>query len=215
MNNHLKERNWFNVLKPLGHIHSYEAETTLLFQGEPVPHVGIIISGMASGRAVSKDGKETWVNSFYPGDFFGHVSLISQSPIAFEIQAYRHVQALMIPVKKLQDLLRENQELSLALSQDLARRLNLMTARLIEAVNVSSPGRVCAELLRLSKPIGVEPDKLIVRPAPVFVDLALRISATRETVSRTVNRLQKDGVLSREPGALIINDLMALEAKIK
>lgn len=90
-----------------------------------------------------------------------------------------------------------------------------MMNRLVEAVTLSSPGRVCAELLRLSHPVGIEPDKLIIRPTPVFVELAKQIDSTRETVSRTVSQLQKSGVLSREPGALLIHKPGALQARVR
>ena len=67
----------------------------------------------------------------------------------------------------------------------------------------------------MSNPIGVDPDRHIVRPNPVFVDLALRINSTRETVSRTVSELQKKGIVSREPGALVIQSPEKLKASVK
>jgi len=90
-----------------------------------------------------------------------------------------------------------------------------MMDRYVEALTMSAKGRVCAELMRLSDPIGISPTKRIVRPNPVFVDLALRINSTRETVSRTVSALQKDGVVSREAGAMLIERPAALKAAMR
>ena len=55
----------------------------------------------------------------------------------------------------------------------------------------------------------------IIRPNPIFIELAERVNSTRETVSRTVSELQKKGILAREPGAIIINDPDRLRQNIR
>jgi CRP-like cAMP-binding protein len=86
---------------------------------------------------------------------------------------------------------------------------------MIEAYTLSAKGRICAELSRLSRVIGKAPDTRIIRPNPVFVDLAQRVNSTRETVSRTVSDLQKKGILAREPGAIIIKNPTRLRDGIR
>ena len=113
------------------------------------------------------------------------------------------------------ELMVQKDGLSISLANDLAARLEHMTSRLIEAFTLSAKGRVCAELSRLSKVIGVSPENLIIRPSPVFVELAERVNSTRETVSRTVSELQKKGIVSRESGALIIKKPEVLKAAIQ
>jgi len=209
------DQDWVTALKAYGRVRDILANDPILLQGDVSEHVGIIISGHASARINSERGDETWVDQFNPDDFFGHISLLTQAPIDFEIIAESDVKALLVPVRKFENLLTSEKVLSITLAQDLAARLNIMMNRLVEAVTLSSPGRVCAELLRLSHPVGIEPDKLIIRPTPVFVKLALRINSTRETVSRTVSQLQKSGVLSREPGALLIHKPDALHTRVR
>jgi len=104
----------------------------------------------------------------------------------------------------MKQLLAKENGLSLTLHNDLVIKLDHMTSRLIEAFSLSAKGRVCAELSRLSRVIGILPERLIIRPSPVFVELAERVNSTRETVSRTVSELQKKGILKREAGALIM-----------
>jgi len=208
-------QNWAEVLRPFGSLKRLSAGDLILFQGGTAKHIGLIISGHASARVNTERGEETWVDQFNPGEFFGHTSLLSQAPIDFEIRAESDVKVLFVAAKKFEDLLLTDNALSATLSRDLAARLSVMTNRLVEAVTLSSPGRVCAELLRLSHPVGIDPDTLIVRPTPVFVELALRISSTRETVSRTVSQLQKNGILSRQPGALLIHKPAALQTRMR
>ena len=99
--------------------------------------------------------------------------------------------------------------------KDISHRLIRNIDRIVEANTLTAKGRICAELKRHSKPIGIEPDRFIIRPIPVFSEFALRVGSTRESVSRTVSNLAKTGVILRRTGALIISDMRKLEAYIK
>ncbi|MEP1230915.1 MAG: Crp/Fnr family transcriptional regulator [Litorimonas sp.] len=202
--------NWLDVLASYGKKKKFPKGTSVFFQDDEVKNIALIISGRLDAWVHSESGLKTWVDSFRPTEFVGHVSLFTQSPIQYDVAATSDTVLLFIPVDKIEAVLRNNINLPQEFSQDLATRLEVMTNRLIETVALSAKGRVCAELMRLSEPIGIAPDKLIIRPLPVFVDLAVRINSTRETVSRTVNKLQKKGVLSREPGSIVIHEPDAL-----
>ncbi|MEP3889161.1 MAG: Crp/Fnr family transcriptional regulator [Hellea sp.] len=215
MNSGEHDQDWARALRPFGRVRSIAAGDLILFQGEAAEHIGIIISGRASARINTERGDETWVDQFEVDDFFGHISLLTQSPIDFEIKAETEVKALFVPIQKFKELLSSDKSFSAVLARDLAARLNIMMNRLVEAVTLSSPGRVCAELLRLSRPVGIDPGTLIIRPTPVFVELAVHINSTRETVSRTVNKLLKSGILSREPGALLIHKPESLQTRVR
>lgn len=207
--------NQIKALRPYGAVKNFALDETIHFQNEKSKTIGLIIFGTAKASVYSTEGQETWVGTFTKDDFFGYAELLTNTPIDFEIVAVTDLQVLLIPTQTFTEILSANSDLATSMSNDLAIRLKTMTDRLIEAVTVSSPGRVCAELLRMSKPIGIDPDKLIVRPNPVFIDLALRINSTRETVSRTINDLQRNGVLNRESGALLILKPDMLRAKVK
>jgi len=200
---------------PYGRIRNISAGDLVLLQGDIPEYIGVIISGTANARINSERGDQTWVDQFKPDDFFGHISLLTQAPVDFEMTAESDMKALFVPAHKIKTLLASDNVFSVTLAQNLAERLSIMMSRLVEAATLSSSGRVCAELLRLSNPVGVEPDKLIVRPIPVFVELALRINSSRETVSRTINGLQKSGVLSREPGAILIHKPGELQSHVR
>jgi len=96
----------------------------------------------------------------------------------------------------------------------LADRMSDLNERIIEAKTLSAKGRICSELKRRSKPIGIDPGKFIVRPTPIFTEFAFRVGSTRETVSRTISDLSKQGILIRKTGALLIPELSRLEANI-
>jgi len=209
------KHDWVETLRGIGKIRTIPSSEAFFFQGETLTTIGLIISGTAQAVVHSEDGQETWVGEFGPDEFFGHSAILGEGGLDMTITATTELRFLSIAISKFNAALANESALSTALAQDLARRLHFMTQRLVEAITLTSPGRVCAELMRLSKPIGIEPKKSIVRPNPVFTQLASRISSTRETVSRTVSSLQKKGIISREPGAILIHKPDALRKQIK
>jgi len=211
----VENESWYAVFAQHGTERVFRAGQTINFQDELSEHVGIVISGCAKAVSFTESGIETWLGYFSKGDFFGHISLLTDTPVNFEATAEIDTHTLITPVTRIKEILTENGQLSNAINKDLARRLDLMMRRLVEALTLSAKGRICAELVRLSSPIGIDPRKQIIRPNPVFVELALRVSSTRETVSRTVSELQKKGIILREPGALVVPNPERLRAAVK
>ena len=213
--NDTPQDNWFQSISNHMTTRNFKAGDIMAMQGERSEVVGYILSGQAKAISYSENGATTWIGYFSPEEFFGHMSLLTKAPINFEVTAETDVTALIISTNTMRDLLSEESELTQVLAKDLAARLDVMTQRLVEAFTLSAKGRICAELARLACVIGITPEKKIIRPNPVFVDLALRVNSTRETVSRTVSELQKKGVLSREPGALVVENPDRLMAAIQ
>jgi DNA-binding IclR family transcriptional regulator len=81
---------------------------------------------------------------------------------------------------------------------------------MFERSALTARGRVCAELLRLA----LEAKDHTIRPAPVIAELALRAATTRETASRTVNGLERRGIIRRDADALVVIAPHRLEAEI-
>ena len=55
----------------------------------------------------------------------------------------------------------------------------------------------------------------MLRPIPVHGDIASRVSTTRETVARVLNELARGHIIRRERDALVVLDLMRLEALVE
>ncbi len=206
---------WYESISERTTTRLYSAGSVITLQGETSTQIGFILSGRAKAISFSENGEATWVGYFQKDDFFGHTALLTETSPPFEIVAETQVKVLFVTPNAINQLLSKQENLNLEIARDLAKRLDQMTHRLIEAYTLSAKGRVCAELSRLSRVIGMAPDMRIIRPNPIFVELAERVNSTRETVSRTVSELQKKGILAREPGAIIINDPDRLRQNIR
>ena len=70
----------------------------------------------------------------------------------------------------------------------------LAARRMVERTTLSATGRIYAELLRQAN----EADGRTIRPLPTMSELALIVQSTRETVSRTINDLERRGYIDRK-----------------
>lgn len=209
------EKSWFELLSSHSVEVVHKPGESFSLQGDVLGTVGYVISGEANAISYSIDGDETWLGEFRPGEFIGLMSLFSPEISNFEIRVKSELVVRSLSHEKIRTLIRQDTSLCEAIAEDLARRLKTSVSDLINIHTLSIKGRICSELMRLSLPIGVDPDRHIIRPSPVFVDLARRLNSTRETVSRTVSELQKKGVISRHPGALIVENLDLLEDAVQ
>lgn len=210
-----RETNWFKLISSHSDIKTYRRGDIFSTQGEAQKKIGLVVSGKATALSYSINGDETWVGEYKQGQFIGLVSLLTNELPNFEIRASSNLTLRVLSYDKMLKLFREDLALFEITAKDLATRLNTSIADLINIHTLSVKGRICSELLRLSLPIGINPDRHIIRPSPVFVELARRLNSTRETVSRTVSELQGRGILTREPGALIVEDPDKLQDAIE
>ena len=69
-------------------------------------------------------------------------------------------------------------------------------------------------MLRLSKPRMGHEGQRSVSPPPIQRELAERIGSRREVVSRELNSLERDGVIQKNKGALVICKVVELQKRI-
>jgi DNA-binding MarR family transcriptional regulator len=74
--------------------------------------------------------------------------------------------------------------------------------------------RIHAELLRLSRTEAGDPARAVISPPPVHAEIAARISTRREAVARELKALERDNLIERRRGALVLTDVDRLRRMI-
>ena len=182
------------------------ANTLIIAQDEEDDRVFLLLEGQARVVLLSENGQEIWLDAFEPGAVFGELAALTGQPRISGIIAETECDLAIYGGEAFFDLLRQHGEIGLALSRVLARRVQHTTQRMFELSALSAPGRIYAELLRMSRPIGSDRGARIIEPAPSMKELALRVNSTRETASRTINDLQRKGLLEKLPGRIELVD---------
>ena len=156
---------------------------------------------MARALLYGAEGQLVLLHEFSRGDIFGAIARADAEPHEAEVVAVEDVRAALFLALDFLTLIEQHGCVGLALSRMLLKRLRETTGRMVERTTLSASGRIHAELLRLARAVA---DGRTLRPAPVLAAMAVRVLSTRETVSRTINALERRGIIRREADALIV-----------
>ena len=112
--------------------------------------------------------------------------------------------------------LKKESQVALRIMHRMSMIIRHANERIVELSTLGANNRIHAEILRLARKKGIEKDgKLYISPSPVHSDIAARISTVRETVARAMSDLAKQGIVTRENGALVVQDVKRLEQMVQ
>jgi CRP/FNR family transcriptional regulator, cyclic AMP receptor protein len=188
---------------------AFPPRAVILRQQESSGAAFIVIIGHATAVLYGIGGQIVLLSEFGPGDLFGRLGDLDPCPDA-EVRAVDRVETFTMAGSELVALAEAHSCIGLALTRLLLQRLRRTTTRIYERAALTAGGRVCAELLRAAR----EGEGLVIRPAPVVSEVAVRASTTRETASRTISMLDRRGIVSRSPVGLRIVAPQRLEEMI-
>jgi CRP-like cAMP-binding protein len=144
------------------------------------------------------EGQQALMQEFAPGDLFGAIGSGDVDAYPVEVVALEPCRAAVFPMREFQHLIEADGLVGLAVSRMLLRQLRASHQRLAERITLSAAGRVHAALLRLAG------SRQRIEPWPSPTALAPEVQSTRETVSRTLNALERRGIIRREGAALVV-----------
>jgi CRP-like cAMP-binding protein len=193
-----------------GVVRAFAAHSTIVRQGEKAAAAYLLTRGRAHALLYGIEGQMVLLCEYRPGDLFGALGELDPAPEEAEIVAVEASSSFILKSRDLVALAEAYGSIGLALSRLLLRQLRRATSRMYERAAVSAVGRVHAEILRLAR---ASPG-LVIRPAPVLSELAVRVSTTRETASRAVSALERRGFIRRDPGSLTVVAPQRLEELI-
>jgi CRP/FNR family cyclic AMP-dependent transcriptional regulator len=183
-----------------GRLRDYQPRTRLVKNGDPITILFVIAAGLAQAIVYSAEGQPVLLHEYRTGDFFGAAGAAADARHEADVIAATPVSSFLLDGRELALLAEQHSCIGLALLRLMIERLQRTETRMYEHAALSAVGRIHAELLRGAR----ETADLTIRPAPVLSDLALRVSTSRETVSRAVNALERRGIIRRSAGALTI-----------
>ncbi|HYJ81856.1 MAG TPA: Crp/Fnr family transcriptional regulator [Allosphingosinicella sp.] len=193
-----------------GTVRAFAPHSTIVRQGEKAAAAYLLTQGRAHALLYSMEGQAVLLCEYRPGDLFGALGELDPAPEEAEIVAVEAARSFVLRSRELIALAETYGSIGLALSRLLLRQLRRATSRIYERAAVSAAGRVHAEILRLAR---ASPG-LVIRPAPVLSELAVRVSTTRETASRAVSALERRGLIRRDSGSLTVVAPQRLEELI-
>lgn len=186
-------------------IRRFPAGASIIAQDDQGDQVFLVLKGTARVVLLSEGGQEIWLDTLQAGTIIGELAALTDRRRTSEIIAETECELASYSAAVFLDLLQQYGDLGLALARILAQRVHHTTQRMFELSALSAPGRIYAEILRMSESARAGQTRII-RPIPSLTAIALRVNTTRETVSRTVSNLERRGMLMRRPDAFEVVD---------
>ena len=176
--------------------------------------VRFIISGHVRIILRIATGKEVILAEMRDGEFFGEIAAIDDEGRSANVTAISRSQMCNMPQKVFLEMLDKFPCVNTGVMKTLASRCRTLNTRLAEHCFLQTKHRLYSELLRLSRPRLGHDGQRSISPPPTQKDLAARIGTRREVVSREIANLKRSNIVDKTTGALVLCDLMKLNALI-
>ena len=183
---------------------SHETNELIIDYGEATSEIRFVVSGKVRILLRTPTGKEVILTEMGPGQYFGEMAAIDGSSRSANVTALESCEMCVMPAKAFLDAMSDHPDIGQHVLQRLCRHVRELNHRLGEHAFLTTRQRLCALLLRLSKPRAQAPEERIVSPPPLQKDLADHIGTQREVVTRELSALKKLGLVDSTRGGLVL-----------
>ncbi|HKK30372.1 MAG TPA: Crp/Fnr family transcriptional regulator [Alphaproteobacteria bacterium] len=168
--------------------------------------VYVVLEGRLIATIISPDGREVAFDLMTDGDYFGEIAAIDGQGRSASVAALTPTAVGVISGAKFRSLVDGHPKIASALVRDLVGRVRRLTERNYENIALRIKHRVQLELLRLANKRGVLHDGGILTEAPTHAQIAARVGANREAVTRELSTLAKRGLIKASRQSITILD---------
>jgi CRP/FNR family cyclic AMP-dependent transcriptional regulator len=175
-----------------GAIKSFKKHAVIVSEGDETDSLFVILSGRVKIFVADESGKEVVLGTQGPGEYFGEM-VLDGGPRSASVMTLEPSRFVAIPRRKMRDFLRAQPDFAIRLVEKLIRRSRALTASVKNLALMDVYGRVARLLLELAEEDG---GALVIREKLTQQDIASRIGASREMVSKILNDLAAGGYLS-------------------
>jgi CRP-like cAMP-binding protein len=187
-------------------------------QGDTVHAAGGGFYGLVAGTikisSLRQDGREAILAVLEPGNWFGEITLLDGSPRTHDATALEALDLLVVPpeafAQQMLDVVFAN-----AIALMLAARVRMLYGLTEDAMLRSLRARVAHRLLVLARgdaTQSVQLRRILMLPQEA---LAMMLGVTRQTLSKELNALARDEVISLSYGRIELLSIDSLQALVR
>lgn len=189
------------ALAARGVVKSFAKNAVIVSEGDDTDALYVILSGRVKVFVSDEDGGEVVLGTQGPGEYFGEIAL-DGGPRSASIMALEPSRFAVIARDKVRDFLRTHPDFSVHLIEKLIRRTRVLTESVKSLALMDVYGRVARLLLELARK---EDGKLVIHEKLTQQDIASRVGASREMISKIFKDLAAGGYITVEQKQITIN----------
>lgn len=182
---------------------------------QEIPDIYWLRMGKIRLYQIAEDGSEMTLHIFRSPSFFPMMFYLSHRKADYYFQAVEDVIARKAPAKEVVKFLQQNPDVLFDLTRRFADAITGLLLRIEQLSSQNALQRVCSLLIYLDQQYGQpSPDGNVIKLKLSHDDIAAWIGLARETVSRQIEKLAEEGLVTSKGRRFIILDAERLEAKL-
>jgi len=198
--------NWMSAEKKGEVIVAYLAHAHSIF---------FLVEGKCRAQLAPAIGQPVALRRLKPGDHFGEIALLAETPRTVQIVADSPCLVAECPSSVFEDLMRDHPGFARAIASSLARTMVALTERVFELAALGVRYRLYAELSRLAKGGKLVGNDVLIEDMPTHASIAATIGSQREAVGRELGALTGEGVVEQRGRTLVIRDIEKLRRLVR
>lgn len=180
---------------------SFPRNAIILNEGDPTDAIYVILEGKVRIYVADEKGKEVTLNTQGPGEYLGELTL-DGGPRSASVMTLEPCRFMIIPRESLATFFASHPDFAMHLVHKLIHRVRALTDHVKSLALQSVYGRVRQLLMDLA----VEQDGArVIEGKLTQLDIASRVGASREMVSRILTDLKSGGYITRGSGRMVLH----------
>jgi CRP/FNR family cyclic AMP-dependent transcriptional regulator len=180
---------------------SYPKSAVIVSEGDSTDSLYIILEGRVKVYVSDGDGHDVVLATQGAGEYFGEL-VLDEGPRSASVMTLEPSRFLVVPLKDFRDFVIGNPAFALSLIEKLIARVRSLTESVKSLALMDVYGRVARLLLELAE----ESDGgLVIQQRLTQQDIASRIGASREMVSRILKDLSTGGYLTQSRTGIVLH----------
>ncbi len=183
----------------------FPKDTVVFFENEEGDSFFMILEGRIKVTILGDDGREVILSMLGPGDFFGEMALLDNEPRSATAIAVEESELLSLHRTDFQTVLTDNRSITTALIKILTARLRRANHQISTLALLDVYGRVARVIVDMAREEGrrLRDGRIAFRRA-THQEIANRIGTTRETVTRMLKDLERQGLIHIEGKEIVV-----------
>jgi len=181
-------------------VRTFQKNAIVVTEGDESDSLYVLVSGRAKVFVSDADGKEVQLNQLGAGEYFGEVTLDGGLRSA-SVMALEDCRCAVLRRAELAGFMAGHPDFALHIIRKLAHRVRSLTDSVRDLAFIDVYGRVARLLLELAEEVD---GRMVISERMTQKDIAARIGASREMVSRIFSDLTEGGYVRKEEGRIVV-----------
>jgi CRP-like cAMP-binding protein len=169
--------------------------TTVFHQNDNEGGLYLLLAGSVKISRTGRDGRDVTVALLHEGNFFGEMSLLDGQPRSASATATQATRLLVLDREHFQRYVLGQARIMAKLLRELSKRLRAADQTIENLALGSVHDRLFLLLGHLGRRAPLKNGKGLIERAPTHQELAEMVGSSRETVTRTLAALEKEGLI--------------------